>query len=177
MAYPHGCDSGGQAVTLPHQDCGEHICSAEIQQHLYSLLFSKCWDYGTHWTRASEYDLWMAGSKLSAGLHRQLRDNRRRQQPALQREILAVRSSQARSGNVLLNKVETSCLPSSLNAEVLDPWAKKLSSDIWLLSRVQEIRISIYSLWGIQGVTPFCYQVLFLLKIAQNYSSSLGLSC
>lgn len=57
MAYPLGCDSGGQAVTLPPQDCGEHVCSAETQEHPYSLLFSKCWDYGTHWTGASEYEL------------------------------------------------------------------------------------------------------------------------
>lgn len=176
MSYPHGCDSGGQAATVAHQDCREHVCSAEMQEHPYSLLFSKCWDYGTHCTWASEYGLWMAGSKLSAGLHRQLRDNRR-QRPALQWEILAVRSSQARPGNTLPNKAETSCLPSTLNAEVLDPWAKKLSSDIWLPSRVQEIRISINSLWGIQGVMPFCYQVLLLLKTAQNYSSCLVLSC
>jgi len=71
----------------------------------------------------------MAGSKLSAGLSRQLIDPGRRQQPALQWEILAVRSSQASPGNVLLRKAETNCLPSMLNAEVLGPGAKKLSLD------------------------------------------------
>lgn len=35
--------------------CGEHVCSAEMKEHPYSLLFGKCWDYGTHWTWASEY--------------------------------------------------------------------------------------------------------------------------
>lgn len=42
MAYPHGCASGGQAVTLLSRNTATPTFS----------VFSKCWDYGTHWTRA-----------------------------------------------------------------------------------------------------------------------------
>lgn len=141
-------------------------CSAEILQHPHSLCL------------ASAGIMAHTGHRLvgMAGEWQGPKCLQRRQQPALQREMLAVRSSQARSGNALPKKVETSCLPRTLNAELLDPWAKKFSSDIWLLSRVQEIRISIHSLWGIQGVTQFSYQVFLLLKTAQNHSC-LGLSC
>lgn len=151
-------------------------CSAEILQHPHSLLFSNCWDYGTHWTRASGHGWWMAGSKGSAGLPRQLRHGRGGSSRPCRGKCWLSEAARQDLAMHSPRKWRQAVCPALWMQKF---WTREQRNCLQTFDSSPEFRkleFRYIHCEGIQGVTQFSYQVFLLLKTAQNHSC-LGLSC